>query len=444
MPQARVDEPVGARGIGRTLTVRTRPGSPCGGRPPNGWADARVTAAGALAYALTAPGQTAAVSVFIDPVVDELGVSRTAVSTAYLVGTLVGAAAMPFVGRAMDRWGARLLLLAVGTLLGGVLVGLSVVSGIVGLTAGFVGIRFAGQGALTLIATTLVALHVQRRLGTAVGVVTAVGSAAISLVPIGLEALISAEGLRTAWLVQGIVVWVVIVPLALCGVPRRRSGGSSPHGASGGTGSALPPPPGSARRVLRVPMFWVLCAGIGVLSLVSTALTFHQVDILGERGVSSAQAAATFLPQTVAGLSSTLLVGVALDRVSPRPVMVGSMVLLVVALVAGGHIGPGWGAVVYGAALGVAGNSFRTVEAAALPRYFGTDNLGEIRGIVHLVAVAASAVGPLVLALAHAWVGSYRPLLLALTVLPVVLVLGIVLVAEPASAPADGHAERAA
>lgn len=119
----------------------------------SGWADARVTAAGAIAYALTAPGQTAAVSVFVDPIVAELGVSRSVVSTAYLVGTLAGAAALPLIGRAMDRFGASPMLLAVGAVFGAVLVGLSAVSGVVGLTAGFVGIRFAGQGALTLIAT---------------------------------------------------------------------------------------------------------------------------------------------------------------------------------------------------------------------------------------------------------------------------------------------------
>ena len=407
------------------------------GPSSGGWADARITAAGAIAYALTAPGQTAAVSVFVDPMVAELGLSRSVVSTAYLAGTLVGAAALPMVGRAMDRVGARPMLLVVGAVLGAVLVGLSAVTGVVGLTAGFVGIRFAGQGALTLIATTLVAYHVQRRLGTAIGIVTAVGSAAISLVPIGMEALIAGTDFRTAWLVQGLVVWAVILPLAIWGVPARRRSG--PPSTTESTAASRP----SARRVLRVPMFWMLCTGIGVLSLVGTALTFHQVDILGERGLSSAQAAATFLPQTLAGLGSTLLIGMALDRVSPRPVMVGSMVMLVVALVAGGHIGPGWGAVLYGVALGVAGNSFRTVEAAALPRYFGTDNLGEIRGIVHTVAVAASAVGPLMLAVGREWADSYRPLLLWTTVAPLVLIIGIVLVAEPAADRHDGAATAA-
>ena len=397
----------------------------------SGWTDARVTTAGALAMCLSAPGQTAAVSVFVDPMAAELGVGRTAVSTAYLIGTLAGTAALPLIGRAMDRRGARPVLLVIGAVFGAVLVGLSAVSGLIGLTAGFVGIRFAGQGALTLVATTLVAYHVQRRLGTAIGIVTAIGSAGISLAPIGLEALIAEHGFRTAWLVQGVAVWVLIVPIALVGVPRRSS-------------APAPEPPretrqpnevksaGVARQVLRVPMFWVLSGGVGVLALVGTALTFHQVDVLGERGLTPAEAAATFLPQTVSGLVSTLLIGIVLDRVSPRPVMVGSMLMLIAALVLGGFLPPGWwGGVLYGVTLGVANNSFRTVEAAALPRYFGTETIGEIRGIVHMVTVAASAVGPVLLALGHAAVGTYRPVLLVLIVLPVLLLVGILVVREP-------------
>jgi len=405
------------------------------GKGGSSWTDARVTTAGALAMCLSAPGQTAAVSVFVDPMAAELGVSRTAVSTAYLVGTLAGAAALPVVGRVMDRRGARPVLLAIGAVFGAVLVGLSAVSGLVGLTAGFVGIRFAGQGALTLVATTLVAYYVQRRLGTAIGIVTAVGSAGISLVPIGLEALIAEHGFRTAWFVQGVAVWVLIVPIALAGVPRRsRAPGPEAEVTPRKTGRS-----GAARQVVRVPMFWVLCGGVGVLALVGTALTFHQVDVLGERGLTPAEAAATFLPQTVSGLTSTLLIGMVLDRVSPRPVMVGSMLMLVAALVMGGFLAPGWGAVLYGIALGVANNSFRTVEAAALPRYFGTETIGEIRGIVHMITVAASAVGPVLLALGHAAVGTYRPLLLVLIVLPVGLIVGVLLVREPRPRPAEPH-----
>lgn len=417
-------------------TAATAPAAPGRGR------DVRVAAVAALAYVMTAPGQTAAVSVLIDPMVESLGASRAVISTAYLVGTLAGAAAMPVVGRALDRFGARPVLLVVAAVFGGVLLALSAVTGVVGLTAGFVGIRLAGQGALTLIATTMVAYYVSERLGAVIGVVTAIGSAGISLAPIALERLVEAEGFRTAWAVQGFAVWAVVIPLAVWGLPRRarrraetapRAGGPIEHAPNRRAASLGP--------VLRTPMFWVITGGVGVLSLVSTALTFHQVDVLGERGLTTAQAAATFLPQIAAGLAATLLVGVLLDRATPRPVMIGSMAALTAALVIGGVLRPGWSAVLYGITLGIAGNTFRTVEAAAMPRYFGTERIGAVRGVVHSVTVAGSAVGPVLLALGHDLTGSYRPLLLLLAVLPITLAVVAVAVPEPAPT-GNGTAEK--
>lgn len=75
--------------------------------------------------AMTAPGQTTGVSVFIDPLIADLGISRTQVSTAYLTGTLVGACAMPFVGRAIDRYGPRRVIALIGAAFGAILIGLS-------------------------------------------------------------------------------------------------------------------------------------------------------------------------------------------------------------------------------------------------------------------------------------------------------------------------------
>ncbi|MFD3735609.1 hypothetical protein [Streptomyces sp. NPDC058632] len=117
------------------------PAGPSGARF-HGW---RMVAYCALAMAMTAPGQTTGVSVFIDPLIADLGVSRTQVSTAYLTGTLVGACVMPLVGRAIDRHGPRRVTAAVGAAFGTILLALSFVTGLVGLTAGFVGIRMAGE-----------------------------------------------------------------------------------------------------------------------------------------------------------------------------------------------------------------------------------------------------------------------------------------------------------
>lgn len=85
-----------------------------------------------MAMAMTAPGQTTGVSVFIDPLITDLGVSRTQVSTAYLTGTLVGACAMPLVGRMIDRYGPRRVITVVAAVFGAILIALSLVTNLVG------------------------------------------------------------------------------------------------------------------------------------------------------------------------------------------------------------------------------------------------------------------------------------------------------------------------
>lgn len=140
--------------------------------------------------------------------------------------------------------------------------------------------------------------------------------------------------------------------------------------------------------------------------------------MLGERGLSPAEAAATFLPQTAAGLLTTLLIGYLADRISDRVLIIGSLTVLTVALVAAGFVTPGLSAIGYGVAVGMAGNSFRTIEATAFPNCFGIGHIGAIRGVVHTLAVGGSAFGPLLLALGHDLAGTYRPVLLALTAMP--------------------------
>lgn len=390
---------------------------------------------------MTAPGQTAAVSAFVDPMIADLGVSRSQVSTAYLVGTLLGAAAMPLVGSALDRYGVRRTMAGVGAVFGGVLLGLSFVTGLVGLTAGFVGIRMMGQGALGLVATTASALWFVRRRGTVVGLVSAVGAAGISLAPVALERLISAEGWRTAWAVEGLLVWAVVLPVALLGMKDRPATlGQVPDGRAA-AGEQEHVERGVTRAAaVRSGWFWVVCAAVAVTGMLSTAVGFHQISLLGERGLSPAAAAANFVPQTVAALAATILTGWLVDKVDNRWATVLAMLLLAGGLVWGAHVDPGWSAIGFGLAIGAAGGSIRSLEAASFPRAFGTLHLGSIRGVVALISVGSTAFGPLLFALVQESTGSYRPVLLASAALPLLVALAGLLVRSPgelSAMPAD-------
>ncbi|MGB3763908.1 MAG: MFS transporter, partial [Ornithinimicrobium sp.] len=178
-----------------------------------------VVAAGGILSAMTAPGQTAGLSVFTDPLISELGISRTEISVSYLLGTLVGAGALPFVGRALDRWSVRVVTAVIGVVFATFLLVLSVAGDVLGLTAGFIGVRMAGQGALSLAATTVVARTVIRRRGLALGIATAVGSGGISLAPVLLASVIPGIGIQQAWRFEAVAVLFVVMPIALL-LPR--------------------------------------------------------------------------------------------------------------------------------------------------------------------------------------------------------------------------------
>lgn len=402
--------------------------------PFGGW---RIVTYATIVVAMTAPGQTAGVSPFIDPMVAELGLSRSAVSTAYLIGTLTGAAAMPLVGRLVDRYGSRAAMVVIGAVFGGVLISLSLVSSIVELTAGFVGIRLAGQGALGLAAVTVVAHWFDRRRGTALGIVSAFGSAGISLAPILIERLIAFHGWRTVWLIEGLAVWVVVIPIALLAIRNRPSDlgqhiDGRPASAAGHQRAA-----GATRAVaLRTPYFWVLAAGVSTSGLLGTAVVFHQISLLGARGLTPAQAAAVFIPMTAAGLAATLLVGHLIDRLHrPRLLVVASMGLLAVGLAWAAVTTPGWSAWVYGALIGASTNAVRAVEAALTPRMFGTDHLGAIRGVMTALSVASTAAGPLIFAVVYDTTGSYTAILLASLALPLAVATAALTTRLPTTEP---------
>ncbi|MEX2551353.1 MAG: hypothetical protein WD638_14120, partial [Nitriliruptoraceae bacterium] len=150
-------------------------------RPTTRFSGWRIVAMAAVALGMTGPGQTAGVSVFIDPMMASLEVTRSQISAAYLVGTLSGAVALPRVGRLIDDRGARTAMALVGGVFGVVLTAMAGVTGLLTLAVGFAGIRMFGQGALGLVAKNAVAPWFDRRRGTAMGATSAIGGALLSL-----------------------------------------------------------------------------------------------------------------------------------------------------------------------------------------------------------------------------------------------------------------------
>ncbi len=415
-----------------------------------GW---RILVVSVLTAILTGPGQTIGVSVFIDPMVATLDVSRSAVSTAYLIGTLSGASAMPFFGRFVDRRGVRLAQTLVGVAFALALVNMAGVQNPIWLAIGFGGIRMMGQGALSMITTVSVSLWFDRRRGVAMGVLATVAGAGIVAVPFVLDAIISATSWRVAWLIAAGTIFGTVVPLGWFGlVDRPADVGQHPDGAgpdlpangdigersdgegSYGEGSDGESTPGRRQpmaraisytraQAVRTRQFWILASISTVTGMLITGLNFHQIDLLSEAGLSSGEAAAMFLPQIVGSSITGIGVGYVIDRVGIRFVPAFAVSMLIVVHLLGAGMRPGAVVFAYAVSLGATGGAVRAALSTLLPGYFGTDHIGSIQGVMTVTGVAGSAIGPVTLALVEGRLGSYRAANLALLIVPVVALL---------------------
>ncbi|MEX0869747.1 MAG: hypothetical protein WD011_08750, partial [Nitriliruptoraceae bacterium] len=268
--------------------------------------------------------------------------------------------------------------------------------------------------------------------GFALGVTTASGSALMALFPLLSTFLILRLGWRPSWIVLAVLMWAVVLPLGRWGMVTRpedlgqRADGA--HASADDDRAVAGMAAFTRREAVHTAMFWAIAGAVAATGMIATALSFHQIDLLGEQGLTPVQAAANFLPQTLAALVATLGAGWLLDRAPAKLVLVSAMVVLAVAMLVVGHVSPGATAIGYGMLLGTAGSSVRAMEVATLPALFGVRHLGAIRGVIIAISIAASAFGPLALSLGQHFTGSYTGVLRGLVALPVA-VAGFALVA---------------
>ena len=399
-----------------------------------GW---RIVVLATVTAAMTGPGQTIGVSVFVDPLIDALGLTRSQVSTAYLIGTLLGALALPTVGRWVDSFGARRAMTIIGLAFGAGLLFMASVQEFITLAIGFTLIRWLGQGSLSLVSTVAVTHWFRRRRGTVFGVMMTAVSALMSLTPVLLNLAIEAYSWRTAWILAAGVVWLIVVPIGFFGIVDRpgdvgqHPDGDTEEGAA--ETEAGEEEPHTRREAVVDVRFWLLSVTVATTALLITALNFHQISILGEAGLSATEAAAMFLPQVVGAIVAGLVVGALSDRIAVRYLLVIAMALMAAGLLLIQIVRPGWEVLLYAVTLGAAAGAQRPLAATVLPRWFGLANIGAIQGVSTFVGVGASAVGPVALSLGRTWLDGYGEAALAFTVLPVAVGLAALTLKEPSA-----------
>ncbi|MFO7573499.1 MAG: MFS transporter [Gaiellaceae bacterium] len=369
-----------------------------------------------VAMAASGPGQSVLIAVFVDEMLSGTGLSRTIFSILYAAGTVVSALTMLLVGRLADRVGPRLVwvLASVGLASACALAGAATGFALAFLALAF--LRTFGQGSFPLLATLLVARTFRGYRGRAMAVASSgLTMSSIFLPPLAV-ALIVAYGWRAAYVALGAALVVLVLPLAAF---VDSAGSHAAARVSMGRGTALFP--GALRASRTLPRLTVPSPRAGRLlfvmaapPLVITAIVFHAVSVLGERGLSFAQAGLALGALGVAKLAGTVLGGGLADRLLTRTLLSGMVAVLtlgvVVLLVPSGPT-----AYLAVLLLGIASGIFGVVAGIVWPRTYGLAEIGRLQGMTASVQIGAAALGPLPLAVSEAATGSYTAGLVALT-----------------------------
>lgn len=394
-----------------------------------GWLMLGISAA---AQFMSGPGQSYSVAAFKEPMRSGLGLSETNYSLAYGIATLVSGIALPVTGRLLDRIGGRRLLPLAAALLAVACVVISQVETLVGLYFGFALIRCLGQGALTLIGTWIVGEWFLRRRGLATALSGLGSSTSVIAFPILNGWLIQTLGWRGAWQVlAALVAATMVVPAWLLLRDRPEELGLQPDGdappqalGDGSRGATMSSTTAEQEdswhvsEVLRDATFWKLLSVPVCTGMIGTGLVFHQVSILGARGISAQAALSLISLQATVATLAALVAGWLTDLWRTERLLAIAMAMLssaIVILLVVPHPRVGYA---YAVLLGIHGSILRSAGTVVWVNYYGRANQGAIRGASLSMMILAAAVGPLPLAIAHDRFGDYTPALALFAVFP--------------------------
>ncbi len=383
---------------------------------------------GVIGVILSVPGQTTGVSAFIEPLIEELEISRLQLSGAYMFGTLTSSFFLTPAGKLFDRVGARVMGFGSCFLLGLVLYLLSCVDRIAAILAAlfpehvavvgllallFFLLRLSGQGVLTMSSRNMIMKWFDRKRGLVSGITGAAVAFGFSYAPTLFSKLIGMHGWSGTWLLTSLVLLIVFAPLILIFFrDNPESCGLFPDGKTVPVNDRKKP---EANRQFTLPearrtfSFWAFSMTLAVQAFVITAVTFNIESIFEEAGMTGAEGFAIFPPAAKISVVITLLGGWLCDRIQLRWLLTVMLVAMSANLIGMIFLRPGWPIPCIIIGNGIANGMFAILVGVTWPRYYGREHLGAISGLCMTLMVVFSSIGPAFFSSMLRVTGSYAP-----------------------------------
>lgn len=346
--------------------------------------------------------------VFVKPLGAEFGWSREAISRGFGFAALSMAFCSPTLGRWLDRYGPRRVILPCLTIYGCGIASLALLRPhLWQFYATCILLGVVGNGAAHLAFGRSISTWFHQRLGLALALVMAGAGLGSMILPFFAQTIITFANWRAAYLTLSGLALVVGLPLTWCYVHER---GQEDYDARPPVHSGL-----TWQQGLRSFPFWIIVTVLFVSSVAMNGTITQLAALLTDRGVTPGGAALCASMLGGSSLLGRVVVGGVLDRFS------GSRVAFVVFLITAAGIfllaraNTLLAGCVAAGLIGVGAGGEADITPYLLTRYFGLRAFSTLYGLTWTFYAVAGAIGPVILGRAFDSTGSYTSLLTLLS-----------------------------
>jgi MFS transporter, OFA family, oxalate/formate antiporter len=338
----------------------------------------------------------AVLSIFVEPMRRDLGWSSTAIGGAVSVGGILAAAVSPWVGRLLDRRGARLLLSVAVIGSGCATMALACIDSLVAfyLLFCFARMNWAGPFDLGLYGALNAWFDANR--ARAASIATLVQLSGLVVFPLLAHSAMAADDWRAGWVAVGLTVLCIgLLPVWLLLVRRPEDLGVAAEPAALGCGELVGARQFSRDEALRTSAFWLLAFYTVLVFPCQAGVSLYQASHMIERGIDPALAATIVSTFSFMSAVASFAVGWLPAKWPVRYALAacslamcaGASSLAMTDTATLGYLG----SALFG--LGVGG--MLTLLPMIWADYFGRTSYGAIRGVALSMQVLAQAAGPL-------------------------------------------------
>jgi len=394
------------------MASRTVGAGPIAARPGHRLHYAWVVLGVTFVTLLTAAAMRSLPGILTHPLEAEFGWNRATIGVAVAINVLLFGLVGPFVGRVMDRLGARAvagaatLLIALGA------------AGTLGMSRPWhldllwglvVGV---GSGGATMVMGSAVANRwFATHRGLALGILGAATSAGQIIFTPTLMQLTLRWGWRGSTLVIAAIVGLLVFPLVTLVLRNRPADvGLQPYGATGATAGEFPLQADAhpMRRAVRTGDFWLLAGSFAICGLTTSGLIqTHLIPHGTEHGFSEMTMAAALGVMGAADVVGTIASGWICDRFGPRGPLAFYYLFRGMSLLLLPYIHTRGTMLAFAVLYGLNWISTVPPTAALAADRFGRQNVGTVFGWIfcaHQVGAAIAAYGAGFL---RVWLGNY-------------------------------------